>query len=115
MTQEHSITPAPELITEWIENYFGCVVTGALSDLETAIATQAAQWGADQELESCCAWVDWKCSGNNARQLREDRRSKPLSLKEQSIALLDLIQESKKPWQLEDLDVVRRALEQLPD
>jgi len=49
------------------------------------------------------------------RALARWGRPKPLSLKEQSIALLDLIQGNQELWQLEDLDVIRRALEQLPD
>jgi hypothetical protein len=51
--------------------------------------------------------------GQQSRPRRRGR--KPQSLKDQSIALLNLIQGNKKAWQLEDLDVVRRALEQLPD
>ncbi len=42
-------------------------------------------------------------------------RSKPPSLKEQSLAMIDLIQSNKKMWDLKDLDVVRKALEQLND
>jgi hypothetical protein len=39
----------------------------------------------------------------------------PLSLKDQSLALIDKIQSNKEMWQTDDLDVVRRALESLPD
>jgi len=35
-------------------------------------------------------------------------------LKEQSLALIDLIQGNEKAWDTRDLDVIRRALEALP-
>jgi len=85
---------------------------------EFHIATRAAQWGADQELEACCEWLHWQNLATHPElipSLRAARRPKPPSLKEQSIALLDLIQGNKDSWQLEDLDVVRRALEALPE
>jgi hypothetical protein len=39
----------------------------------------------------------------------------PPSLKEQSLALIHLIQGNKKAWNISDLDVVRSTLEQLND
>jgi len=104
MTQQHPITPSPELVEQWMQ----------VHTTKYDLARQAAQWGADQELDACCEWIP-KATPWDAEQLRAARRPKPPSLKEQSLALLDLIQGGKKPWQLEDLDVVRRALEQLPD
>jgi hypothetical protein len=50
MTNQHPITPPPELLDQWcMENNW------------RDIAIQAAQWGADQELEACCEWFvrDW--------------------------------------------------------
>jgi len=49
---EHNITPPPELVQQWIGDYYGCPVSGELSGVETAIAARAAQWGADIELEA---------------------------------------------------------------
>jgi hypothetical protein len=40
--------------------------------------------------------------------------NEPLTLKEQSLALIDLIQGNEKAWDTRDLDVIRRALEALP-
>jgi hypothetical protein len=98
----HPITPPPELV-EWLQD---------LGNLDAiALAYQA---GADQELEAYCEWL---CTGyaDIASRLRAARRPRPPSLKEQSLALIDLIQGNEKAWDTRDLDVVRRALEQLND
>ena len=50
MTQQHPITPPPELVEEWHSN--------SPFDRGLTVATQAAQWGADQEPEACVAWLD---------------------------------------------------------
>lgn len=90
MTNQHPITPPPELVQQWLGTYFGTTVTGEVSKLELALATQAAQWGADQELEACCDWVSWwRCMvGGNRPEvgLRAFRRPKPPTLKEQALA-----------------------------
>jgi hypothetical protein len=56
-----SITPPPELVQQWVAEIWheGTPVRVALSDEH--IATRAAQWGADTELEACCAWLkEWQ-------------------------------------------------------
>jgi hypothetical protein len=118
MTQEHPITPTPELITKWIENYFGCAVDGTLCDLETAIATRAAQWGADQELEACCEYLvrcaQWE--PEDVEELRSARRPKPPSLKEQALEELEQLRSDAKSMGMGfDAPTIRRALEQLDD
>ena len=57
MTQQHPITPPPELVQQWVAEIWheGTPVRVSLSDEH--IATRAAQWGADQELEACCPAV----------------------------------------------------------
>jgi hypothetical protein len=105
-----AITPPPELVQQWINEEDGLTAGH--------IATRAAQWGADTELEACCEVLarELICDGKHvATDLRTIRRPKPPSLKEQSLALIDLIQGNKKAWDISDLDVVRRALEQLND
>ena len=42
-------------------------------------------------------------------------RPKPQSLKEESLELIDMIQACREPWLVEELCIVRRALEALPD
>jgi hypothetical protein len=81
--------------------------------LVSILATRAAQWGADQELEACCEWLDKEINSGwgLARQIRAARRPKPPSLKEQAFALLEV----EHGLNVEDLDLLRRALEQLDD
>ena len=102
---DHPITPPPELVQQW-----------ASESLATQnLCNRAAQWGADQELDACLGEVSFLTSQYLADRVRAARRPESPSLKEQSIALLDLIQGNQKPWQLEDLDLIRRALEALPN
>jgi hypothetical protein len=54
MTMTDPITPPPELVEQW---YDACILEGAITYDEYKFAAFAAQWGADQELEACCAWI----------------------------------------------------------
>jgi hypothetical protein len=113
----HPITPSPELARQWsIEAEQNHQPTVAYS-LVTALATRAAQWGADQELEACCAWLkEWQEDkhAGGIENLRAARRPKPPSLKEQ--ARSELI-DAYNAGQIDDstYDTIRRALEALPD
>jgi hypothetical protein len=78
MTNQHPITPPPELVHQWAD------MLASRSD--QAIFTMAAQWGADQELEACCEWLE--CNYNYPQvnhPLRAARRPEPPSLKEQAL------------------------------
>ena len=109
MTDQHPITPPPELILEWCRGW-NC--TAELAALK-GIATQAAQWGADQELEACCEWFvrDWT-DIETADKLRDARRPKPPSLKEQALEALSSKHVAVPPVLAA---TIRRALEALPD
>ena len=80
---------------------------------EFHIATRAAQWGADQELEACCHEVQDMYSGGS--RLRAARRPKPPSLKKQAYGALDTyIYGEPDPKDKErTYNTIRRALEQL--
>jgi len=103
MTQEHPITPPPELIAKWAASMCGHY--------------EAARWGSDQELEACCEWFvrDWT-DIETADKLRAARRpTSPLSLKEEAIDTLHLIRDHLPADMYEKSFLIRRALESLPD
>ena len=107
MTNQHPIPfPPPELVREWENRIFD------EQENVDVLLIEAYKAGADQELEACCKWLPklppW--SGND---LRKHRRPKPPSLKEQAL------EAQRRMWSgasnHDDWDLVRRALEQLPD
>lgn len=75
MTEQHPLTPPPELVQLWKAQYYDYNKT--FSEL----LTEVAQYGADQELEACCETLEsWgSCI---VPDLRAARRPKPPSLKE---------------------------------
>ena len=115
MTNHQPITPPIELVQQWTSDK-DYDERDWLYELH--IATQAAQWGADQELEACKEWLcaveRWKTV---ADRLRSNRRPKPPSLKEQALEQLDGIATCFRVFHMCDLvcDKIRRALEQLDD
>ena len=119
MTQQHPITPPPELVRQWREApEFSALSPCAMVTVTTTklqdIATQAAQWGADTELEACCEWLAGKVmSERRYPELRAARRPKPPSLKEQALAILD--GPHRNDLVDDEMATIRRALEQLDD
>ena len=118
MTEQHPITPPPDLLKEWIDAWYGAKVKH--ENMTEFVATQAARWGADQELEWCVSYVDNNFSGNKARALRAARRPKPPSLKEQALNALAEADGADYPVVCTTLTadqhaLIRRALEALPD
>jgi hypothetical protein len=113
MTQEISpITPPPELVAQWVE-YAGLV--GINEHQLVHLAAQAARWGANIELEACCEWLDQNTGRwDLLAELRTARRPKPLSLKEQALAALNVI-EDKMLGPTTEEKLIRKALEQLND
>ena len=105
--QQHPITPPPELVQQWVANATG-------PDYEQVIATQAACWGANQELEACCEYLA-RCAAwlpEDVQEMVDLRRPKPPSLKEQALEILGY---PKDFWSEDEVDTIRRALEQLND
>jgi hypothetical protein len=105
-------------VQQWLGTYFGTTVTGEVSDVELAIATQAARWGADMELEACCEWLDrnnqW--AQVDIDELRDARRPKPPTLKEQALRDLDaLAKDLERNGMGFGTAMIRRALEALPN
>ena len=106
------ITPPPELVRQWAQNRgYSCA-----NELWEYLATQAAQWGADQELNECCHLL--RLQGFDVvDDLRAARRPKPPSLKAQALDELDLIPTHDNEGRTlgVDVSIIRRALEQLDD
>lgn len=109
MTQEHPITPPPELVKQWLTE--GCH-QDYCSATEHAIA-QAARWGADQELEACCEWTRESDGYDAALALRADRRPKPPSLKERALQAWAAVEAGTDDQTA--MAVIRRALEALTE
>ena len=111
MTENHPITPTLKLFRKWTE-YRG---TETEDQFWWRIATQAARWGADYELEKCCEVLnEHNPSAYWGELLRSRRRPKPPSLKEQALAALNEIEDSYGGPSTQEI-LIRRALEQLPD
>ena len=107
----HPITPPTELVQQWWDG-----THGALYEFE-AVATQAARWGADQELEACCEWLRSSLPGYDkhyADCLHTARRPKPPTLKEQALEVFDKLEHLFDGYG-HDGPTIRRALESLPD
>jgi hypothetical protein len=124
MTNQHSITPPPELVRHW-SRFQGDTDSEALW---FRIANEASQWGADQELEACVEWLGdapivYNDNGDlhPGSYLRDARRPKPPSLKEEAMQALcrfmageghdDCTEEEIE----DDFKTIRRALEALDD
>jgi hypothetical protein len=115
MTNQHPITPPPELVKKLQEKapYFEGVF-----EREQCIINAAYQAGADQELEACCAEMDgwgdihyssgWKFS----KDLRSARRPKPPSLNSIALRMLGTIERDAR-YLPEITDTIRKALEAL--
>jgi hypothetical protein len=135
MTNQHPITPPPELKRQWIENN---PETAAYA-CEIWLIDRAAQWGYDQrgevnevklqqardeELEACrmeiidgagLLFIDETSDRVElADDLRNARRPKPPSLKEQALEALKHAEEGWRPVP-DDCALIRRALEALDD
>ncbi len=119
MTQQHPITPPPELVQQWLEKLLGGPVSYH-SPSDRNILAAIAQWGADQELEACCEWLQDPDLNVDTYKLRAARRPKLLSLKQQALqALNDAVKmaDDVPPEGIcsDQADIIRRALEQLDD
>ena len=129
------MVPPPELVEQWTAQG---VNREAGTSFLTWFATQAARWGADQELEACCDHIrdyQWgfvdRPDGTNmhrAVDLEFARRPKPPSLKAQALAALsradkdaltnpltDKVVDLRTILSKEQSDTIRRALEALDD
>jgi len=110
---EHPITPPPELIQKWSEQFeAGRSLYAMFEDIYRA--------GADAELEACCEWLGQKVllqhQSDVVPALRAARRFKAPSLKEQALEIVrGTPVNSAGLYSYEDVEIICRALEQLND
>jgi len=123
MTNQYPITPPLVLLQQWWEQadqyqddpktYFDYVVT------------EVAQWAADQELEACRMEIidgagrvhidETRERVRLADDIRAARRPKPPSLKQQALEFVDRIEKAEYIWAKSEFEILRRALEALPE
>lgn len=117
MTNQHPITPPPELMQQWSQESAAEHQPTVAYSMVGLLAAKAAQWGADQELEACCEWLDRNSPVIGGFHLRIDRRPKPPSLRKQAYDALDTyIYGEPDPKDKErTYNTIRAALEALDD
>jgi hypothetical protein len=108
----HPITPPHELVREWQIKIEYC---SRREDRETFVS-KVFQLGADHELEACVDAIykheGEPLCGGTAEWLRNARRPKPPSLKEQALEALD---EEQAEMSIQNYKVIRSVLESLSD
>ena len=132
MTNEHPITPPPELVRQWIPAGWDCS-PNTFTTLLMRIADNAALWShdhckskikaaTDQELEAMLAELKaLHLPDGYAAKLSAARRPKPPSLKEQAFQALCRFQAAEghesctEEEIVDDFNTIRRALEALDD
>ena len=115
--QQHPITPPLELVQQWwaTEPY------GPYGPDLLILATKAARWGADQQLNADCEYIagpgKWFANPEHRiAELRAAMRLKPPSLKEQALTQLDSLHADLKAHGFgTNTDIIRRALERLQE
>jgi DNA-directed RNA polymerase specialized sigma24 family protein len=134
MTDQHPITPPPELQEQWWKQEW-LSVRPSLTSFHEWMLAKSAQWGYDQrgevneaklqkardeELEACYGWLVLNCYGEAASRLRDARRPKPPSLKKQALKTLEEAPGPDYPRAMTVLNadqhaLIRKALKALPD
>jgi hypothetical protein len=113
----HPINPPQRLVDQWLADACGKHQQhkGGISGY---LAERAAQWGADAELQAIERWFlhfyrteTWM--NRDLRTLKETRRPKPPSLKQQALDSLAKIVDNKATYL--DASIIRQALEALND
>ena len=113
---DHPISPPPELVQQWHDAWIDAKVKH--DGLVDFIATHAAHWGSDQELEACCEWLEQNCGRwELPAALRTTRRPKPPSLKKQALVALSAIALGANDIRefYQDIETIKSALETLPN
>ena len=84
------------------------LISGWLEDTDTTLSVQyqeAAEWGANAELEACCQWLDFFVTASVAKNLKQVRRP---SANANALAVLDRI---SGDIGIRDAAILRNAIE----
>lgn len=121
MTNQHPITPPPELVKQLCDKAILHAVDGAKrGEVDVWLIQEAFRAGADQELDACCEWVKSRQTYWAHDELRAFRRPTPLSAVARAEALVECHEDGWCPspaqWHVirDGLAEGRRALEALP-
>ena len=119
MNQDHLFKPTPELMQEWLTKWKddGCILP-----YDDFFATQAACWGANEQLEQAAKWLDTYALFSEhltitppGDALREAMRPKPQSsLKQFALAIVENLMICDH-LSYKDGTTVLEALKCLPD
>ena len=115
MAEQHPIAVPPELLKQWRKEAPSYCFETAIVSREEWIATKAAQWGADQELDAC---VEWLAFPRDREKLRADRRPKSPSFKEHALRILfesGTTLDGRMELDSDEVKTIRRALQSLPE
>jgi len=105
----HPAIPSSDQLKKWEDQWFD------EEEHPDVLLIQAFQAGADLELEACCEWLGCGGFAGTCFSLRAARRPKPPSLKERALmALEDGDTGSGASLTSNEVDIIRRALEELP-
>lgn len=106
MTNQHPITPPYKLVQQWISEAIE----------PSYVPTQAARWGADQQLAEDAKWLDQHALDAPhlkitpvGESLKEAMRPKPPSLAKRALHILG----THGDLSCAEHDIIRRALEAL--
>jgi hypothetical protein len=114
MIENHPLTPTGEQLKKWEDDWFD------ERENVDVLLIQAFQAGADTELEACIDWISMYQGLEHPELLIELLRAarrpspKPLTLKEQALIHFDSFAATFETSG-GDSDLIRRALEQLPE
>ena len=110
---DHNIKPTPADLLQWI-NESPVAFSSQSWAYEMFIAERAARWGSDVELKVCCDAIyeheEMPLHGGTAEWLRNVRRPKPPSLKQQALETLEDANLDSAHYK-----IILRALEALPN
>jgi hypothetical protein len=114
---DNGMTPPKALVQEWAANspvsYRDDVCDPDAWRYESFVAGCAALWAAERELEACCEWLSQalNCTSHEhlVTWLREARRPQRINLRRVALLQLEQLDAGRAG------DVIRQALEQLPD